>query len=327
MIRFFVKAVCAAICLCSVFTGCKKEVVDSQSSSEKVSLRICVPLADTKVVSGMDETAVKNYQVFLFDANGNIEDYISQSSSDLTLDCTLGKKTVAVFVNAPAMGDIMNYETLLTRKSSLSDNEIDAFVMAGMTTTEVKTSQPDALTVQVTRKVAKIELASLTVDIDMPQHSSKSFKVSSVYLINVPAEMPYLDFLTSTIWYNKKAYVAGDDNALIYDDMDDFEVTAETPYIARNTFYCYANHSLSDSFSTTWSERNTRLVVEALLGDQKYYYPVTIPRVDQNKKYEVNLKITRPGALTPDSVIDKFTADFEVRIKDWQNGGTINEEI
>ena len=327
MIRFFSKAVFSAFCLCSLFTGCKKEEIGALASNEKVSLRISVPIDETKVTSGMDEAAVWNYQVFLFDAEGDIEDYVSQSSDDIRLDCTLGRKSIVVFVNAPDLGYIMDYATLLTKKSLLSDNAEDALVMAGMTTTEVKSTQPDDITIQVTRKVAKIELASLTVEIDMPQHSGKSFKVSSVYLINVPAEMPYLEFATSTIWYNKMAYTAEDDNTLIYDDMGDFEVTAGTPYTTRNTFYCYANHSTSDTFSSTWSERNTRLVVEAKLGDEKYYYPVTLPRLDQNKKCEVNLKITRPGALTPDAVIDKFTAEFDVYIKDWQSGGTIYEEI
>ena len=282
---------------------------------------------DTKVTSGIDETAIKNYQVFLFNSDGTLEDCVSQSSSDIVLDCTMGKKTVVVLVNAPSMAEVTDYETLTAKKTSLSDNQADAFVMTGSTTVDIRSSQPDMITVQVSRKVAKIELASLEVDIDMPQYSSKSFKVSSVYLINVPAEMPYLEYATASVWYNKMGYTDANDNTLIYDDMDDFEVTADTPYTARNTFYCYANHTLTDTFSSTWTPRSTRLVVEAMLGDTKYYYPVTLPKINQNKKYEVNLKITRPGSLTPDTIVEKFTADFEVYIKDWQSGGTVDEEI
>ena len=100
MIRFFSKAVFSAFCLCSLFTGCKKEEIGALASNEKVSLRISVPIDETKVTSGMDETAVWNYQVFLFDAEGDIEDYVSQSSDDIRLDCTLGRKSIVVCVNA-----------------------------------------------------------------------------------------------------------------------------------------------------------------------------------------------------------------------------------
>ena len=328
MNRIFIRAIIAAVCLCSVFTACKKELSDVHPSSEKVILRVAVPMGDeTKVISGIDETAVNNYQVFLFDSDGSLEDCVSQSSPDIVFSCTYGKKTIVALVNAPSMADVTDYETLTAKQTYLSDNHADAFVMSGSTTIEIKSTVPDVVSIQVTRKVAKIELASLEVDIDIPQYSSLPFKVSAVYLINVPAEMPYLEYATATVWYNKMGYNAENDNTLIYDDMDDFEVTDETPYITRNTFYCYANHTLTDSFASTWTARCTRLVVEAMLGETKYYYPVTIPKVNANKKYEVNLKITRPGSLTPDTIINTFAAGVEVYIKDWQSGGSVDEEI
>ena len=327
MIRFFIKAIIASLSLTAVFTACQKEISDDMPSTQRVQLKISVPVDQTKVVSEMDESYVRDYQVFMFDTYYQIEDYVCQSYPDFTLDCVLGKKYIVVLVNAPAMGDIMDYPTLLSRYSNLSDNNEGAFVMAGYTSLEIKSSKPDPVSVQVTRKVAKVILSSLNVAIDMPQYSSKPFKVSSVYLINVPAQMLYLDYVASNVWYNKMGYDAEDDNTLIYDDMNDFEVTAETPYTSKNTFYCYANHVLSDSFSSVWGIRNTRLVVEAKIGEEKYYYPVTLPKLEQNKVYEVKLTITRPGAEKPDCVIDKFSSTFNVYINDWVSGGTVTEEI
>lgn len=327
MSKFFAFAACAAASMLSVFTGCQKDILNDHTSDEKVTLKVSVQNSETKVVSGSDETAIKNYQVFLFKDNGIIEDYVNQSSPDISLDCTVGTKTVIVLANAPAMGDVMDLETLSARTSLLSDNAPDAFVMEGRQNVTILNSNGAYISITVTRKVARVKLASLKVEIDMPQYRSLPFKVQSVYLINVPAEMPYFGTVESPLWYNKSGYVQEDYNALIYDDMEDFEITAETPYVAENVFYCYPNNTSTDSFDAAWCPRNTRLVVEATLGDEKYYYPVKLPKLEQNMRYEVNLVITRPGAATPDSDINKFAADFNISVNNWSTGSSIKKEI
>lgn len=329
MIKSILKAVFTAIFLIPIFVGCQKEVFNEKAPAEKTTLRISVSTDDTKVVSGVDDAVINDYQVFLFKEDYSLEDYVNQSSPDITLDCVMGKKYLIVLVNAPFMGDVVDYETLMTKKSLLSDNEADSIVMEGQNTIEILTQNPATIKVPVVRKVAKVELSSLTVDIDMPQYKTKSFKVSSVYLINVSSEMPY--FATSDTaplsWSNKLAYEPEDVNTLIYDDMDGFEVTENTPYTVKNTFYCYPNNTGEDTFSETWSPRCTRLVVEAMLGEELYYYPVTLPKLEQNKIYGVNLTITRPGSKTPDSLIDMFETNFQVSVKDWVRGTTVNEQI
>ena len=329
MIKKFLKAASAAVCLIPVFIGCQKDVCKEQIPAEKTTLTVSVLTDDTKVVSGANDAAINDYQVFLFREDFSLEDYKYQTSPDITLECVMGKKYLVVLVNAPYFGDVDNYQTLMTKKSLLSDNELDSIVMEGQNLIEILTQVPSTIKIQVTRKVARVELSSLTVDIDMPQYSSKPFKVSSVYLINVPSEIPY--FASSSIaplsWYNKLAYNPEDVNTLIYDDMNGFEVTESTPYTVTNTFYCYPNNTTEDTFSETWAPRHTRLVVEATLGDELYYYPVTLPKLEQNKIYGVNLTITRPGSKTPDSLIDMFETNFQVSVKDWVRGTTVNEQI
>ena len=327
MIKFFSKAAVAAVALVSMFTSCQKEVSFSSDSEQKAMLKVSIPTEETKVISGMDETRVQNYQVFLFMENGVLEDYVSQSSSDVLLECTMGKKTVVVLVNAPSMDHISDYNTLLEQTSRLSDNAVDAFVMEGKSVVDIRTTNAITITINVSRKVAKVQLSSLNVDIDMPQYNSLPFKVSSVYLVNVPAQMPYFNVDTPEVWYNKFAYSAEDDNTFIYDDMGGFEVTADTPYTTKNIFYCYPNNTEVDSYSSEWCARKTRLVVEATIGDKTYYYPVTLPNITPNKVYNVNLTVTRPGAETPDAKITKLDVGIEININDWESAKTINEEI
>lgn len=322
-----VSAAVAALCVMPAFTGCQKGVADVESSAGKARLEISIPIAETKVVGGADETAIRNYQVFLFNDQEVLEAYVNKSSSDISMNCTMGNKTVAVLVNAPALDDVTTLSGLMNKQSLLSHNDADAFVMEGKVPVSIETTEDVSVEVPVYRKVSKVELVSVVTAFELPQHREAEFTVSSVYMINVAADARYFATSEPTLWYNKSGYVLADDNRLIYDDMSDLAVTAEAPYSKKNAFYCYPNDPESDSFDAQWCPRNTRLVVETKLDDETYYYPVTLPLLEQNKRYEVSLTITRPGSYVPDTVVDKFAAEFSVLVKDWEEGAPVSEEI
>lgn len=310
----------------AVFNACAEKLhLDSDSSEMKVQLKVMIPVAETRLTSPMSENTIKNYQVFVFDGNGVMEAYVNQTSADIILDCTVGEKTVAVVTNAPALSDVTTASALESKVTVLSDNDDESLIMTGRENVTV-TDDAD-VEVSVSRLVSKVRLSKLQVAFETPQYQNTSFNVSSVYLINVPAESRYFTGISPSLWYNKQQYVVSDANALIYDDMKSAAVTASLPYSSVNTFYCYPNLTDSDSFEPTWSARHTRLVVEAYLGTTKYYYPVTLPKLEANKVYDVNLTITRPGASAPDTEVDKFAADFTVVVKDWETGASVMEEI
>ena len=316
-----------AACVMTVFSSCQKDVVDEQLSAEKVRLEISVPIAMTKVVSGADETAINNYQVFVFNNQNVLEAYVKKNTADISLSCTMVSKKVVVLVNAPALTDITTLPELMNKPSLLADNAKNALVMEGMVSVDIVSTKDVSIEVPVYRKVAKVELVSLATAFELPQYRDAAFKVSSVYLINVPANTKYFGTDAPTLWFNKSKYVSSDSNSLIYDNMNDVAITSSSPYTAKNAFYCYPNPTSADSFADAWSPRNTRLVVEATLGNQKYYYPVTLPVLEKNKRYEVSLTITRPGSYVPDTIVDKFAADFTVTVKDWEKGASVVEEI
>ena len=327
MSRFCLSAVLTVVGVVSVSVGCQKTVVDEQHSMEKTRLEISVPISGTKVVSGIDETAVSNYQIFLFNDQEILEAYVNTTSSAISVDCTMGSKTVVALINAPAVSDVSTLALLKDKKSKLSDNSADSFVMEGMVNVDINTTDDVEVSVPVSRKVAKVELKNLTTEFELPQYRAMEFKVTDVYLINVPAEMKYFSTDSPSLWLNCSEYVETDDNTLIYDDMNGFQVSDSTPYSTKNTFYCYPNLTQTDSYDSIWSPRKTRLVVETTLGGDTYYYPVTIPSLEQNKRYEVNLTITRPGSYDPDVIVDKFAGVFTIQVLDWEAGAPVSEEI
>lgn len=310
-----------------VFAACSEKAgLEEAMSSDMVALEISVPIAHTKVTAAADETSISNYQVFVYDASDHLEAYVNQNSSSISLECTVGTKTVVVLCNAPAIEDVTTLSDMMKLKSSLSDNEIGSFVMSGRVSSVITTSSTE-VTVPVSRLVSKVRLSKLETEFEIPQYQSMPFKVSSVYLINVPADKYYITTGSVTEWYNKTKYDSSDDNSLLFDGMGDMLVTSSASYDKKNTFYCYPNPESNDNFSSTWSPRHTRLVVEALLGDTRYYYPVTLPEIESNKIYDVNLKITRPGSSLPDIEVDKFAVGFTVQVKDWEIGASVSEEI
>ena len=319
-----------AICILMMTSWACQDVSDLDDRNEvqtpsKVKLTVVVPVHETKLTSNGDEGHISNYQVYIFDDGGVLESYVNQASSDIVLDCTAGTKTVAVLANAPAIRDVTSLSVLTAKTSSLADNGSGALIMAGQQAVTV--SADKEVTVSVSRLVAKIRLSELQVSFEAPQYQNMAFKVSAVYLINVPAVTKYFSAHTPTIWYNKQKYVSADANALIYDDMKSVAVTSSSPYKTTNTFYCYPNPAEQDTFSTTWSARHTRLVVEAYLGSTLYYYPVTLPELEKNKVYDVKLTVTRPGTSTPDDEVDKYSADFTISVKAWETGASVSEEI
>lgn len=317
---FVVCAFMAAVC------GCRGNLdVEEAISKPKVKLTVEVPVEETKLTSSMNDGGLSNYQVYVFDDKGSLETYVNLSTSEIVLDCVAGNKTVAVLANAPVVNDVMTMSELSSRTTLLADNGNASFVMTGQQT--VTLTEDKKVTVFMDRLVAKVRLSKLQVAFEAPQYQNMSFKVAAVYLINVPADITFFSSGSPGTWYNKMKYVSGDANALIYDDMKNVEVTASSPYSTTHTFYSYPNPTEEDSFSTTWTPRHTRLVVQAYLGETLYYYPVTLPKLVMNTVYDVNLTITRPGTTSPDDEVDKYAAEFSVAVKAWKTGTSVKEEI
>ena len=98
-------------------------------------------------------------------------------------------------------------------------------------------------------------------------------------------------------------------------------------WTADKYFYCYPNPTETDSSEETWSARRTRLVLEATLGGEVMYYPVTLPVIEPNSSYEVTVKITRRGSPSPDIPVTGIAAEFSVDVQNWITKDRIEEII
>lgn len=318
-------AVLAAVVLAS----CNESVcVEPEDESGLVKLNLSVPVGQTKSAGTEDERNVYNLQVFLFDDNGALEayDYVKNQLST-SLECTPGIKKIVAITNAPDLKDVKSFEDLNGRTSNMKDNSLRNFIMSGSVQEDITASAD--ISIPVTRLAAKITIASITNNMALDYHKNLNFKVSDMYLINVPGSTGYLEEKTPELWYNMMKVGGAADVLLLVSRHKSDQITV--PYgeakQVGEVFYSYPNGTQTDTSDPEWCPRYTRFVVEAWLGNDRYYYPVSIPNIERNTAYEIHLTVTRPGSSSPDALIDLEAASVSINIVDWVDTEDINEKI
>lgn len=310
----------------AAFVACDDVLKESETAGEaSVQLEVSLPdEAMTRISGSSSEDAVTGLQVFIFDETGSLEAYGTAGAATLSLDCFPGKKKVVALVNAPGLSGISSYTDLTGTRSLLSDNAAGSLVMEGEK--EVTLTSSTSVTVPVSRIASRISISSITNAFALEYHKNMTFSLVSVYMINVAGNRNYLTDSTPTTWYNKMKNTS-DLPAILYESLGNTTLKSASTYSEAHYFYCYPNHTTADYNDGTWQPRHTRLVVEAKLGTETYYYPVTLPEVDQNTAYDITLKITRPGSDSPDKPVETDAVEVTVQVVDWIDGADINEVI
>lgn len=314
-------AAAAAACLCS----CTEQLETSQNhpdDSSLVDLTVMIPnKITTKAAATTEEKTVNDLQVYVFNADGTqIEAYAHGASSSITAKVALGDKVVAALVNSPVFTTCETLSDLKAHVSDLSENSPTNFVMFGLAETTVTTSA--TVSVEVDRLAARIMLGKITNAIDVEQYKDEPIKLNKIYLINVGSKTPLGGgaSLDDDNYYNKsKETERGNVATLLSKNYSLLSVAKGMSYTTNAMLYCYPNSATEDSSSETWSARFTRLVVEVVIANKVWYYPITIDQpITSNTSYEIpELKITRLGSTSPDVPLVIGDAQFSVNVKEW----------
>ena len=311
----------------SAFISCEKNHEgQGEFVSESVELEVKIPYVGTRSDGTENEDRINNVQVFVFDHNKMLEAYASEDGAEnsIVISCSTGQKEVVALVNAIPLADVKSVADLEARKTSLSDNTFDSFVMEGRTITTLQTNS--SVEVSVSRIAARVVVTEVSVDLEMDQLNSQTFQIKSMYLINVAGERTFLKASEPAKWFNKMQKES-DAPSITEVTLTDAYATVTAPYSEPQYMYCYPNPTASDVSGGPWSARFTRLVVEAELGGKLYYYPVSLKEgINSNTSYEIKMIITRPGSSSPDKPVDSMTAGFTVKVLPW-NDATLVEEI
>jgi hypothetical protein len=315
-----VSAALAAITLCA----CQRENDGLEGKPVEVNVTILggAPTRATSVTYE-NESKVSNLQVYVFN-NGRLEDYRDAGAAmTAQLTATSGQRTVWALVNAPALKDITTETELKAKASQLTDNQTNAFVMAGSTTQELK----DGGTVPVTVKriVSRVSIKKITTDFQYAL-ANETLTIDGIYLINVAADNTYAVDGTPRTWVNQLGHKDNSYDKYLYDAVNT-SVTNSRPYTKEHVFYPYPNPTQNDTYNSTWAPRHTMLVVEVTFENKKGYYPVVLPVLERNKTYVIDEMVIRhrPGD-EPYKPLETGDATVQITVNDWELGlnmGTI----
>ena len=321
------------------FAACNDPVLnESENLQGCVKLDLSLSSGETKSVGTNDENRISNVQIFVFDDSGSIEAYKQEkytnqtvlSSAKTFIDCVPGSKKIVAVVNAPEMSDVKSYDDLNAKTSFLADNGTRNFQMIGETDLDVVAATE--ITIPVSRIAAKITIASITNNMSLDYYKEMSFSITNIFMLNVAGSTGYLEDKEPENWYNMMRWEDNGSLRYMLDRNNSTPITvnySESVTLTQEQEHAYYPNSTETDSSDqeTWCPRYTRLVLEARLGSEVYYYPVSIPNIERNTAYEVHLTVTRPGSLLPDVPVDVVAVSITVNVVEWNDAAKINETI
>ncbi len=301
---------------------------------------------NTKVMgtSLAKESKIQNVQIFVFrkDTDGAIDASKYESVKEgatfdrMELNCTSGEREIWAIVNSskdytsdPAIG---NKKTLLAQLATLDQLAPDKLLMIGSVSKSLNPGSANA-TVPVKRTCAAVVLCSIVNKMESLYYQQAGrFTIKDIYLVNVPAKINLeqsmaASSLADTDWWAKMNV---EKKALIYDG-NSYPLAYNAEYKESHVFYSFPNNCESKT-GGSWSPRATRLVIEAEYDDgtgskKLCYYPITLSKLEANKRYEVKLTIKRIGSTSPDKPVEFNSLSGLIEVVDWASGTVYDEVI
>ena len=292
----------------------------------------------TRVTGTAGEAAVDDWALLLFRDGRLAEAGTSDSGAAIRKTLAAGEYMAFAVVNPPAgfaLAEYLTPEALAGAESALGDNAPGRLVLAGSRTVTVPVPDGATQRIGVDRLVSKVGIRKISVAFTNPELAALPFRLKGIYLTNCYGISRYgSDWSTEDIrsdaplWHNQMGFRSeiGIDELLAETGLD-IPVKADLPHTQEHSFYFYPNplpESL-DSRSGTWTQRRTRLVLEARIGERTYYYPITLPSSQRNRTYLIEEAVIRklgstdpekdePGAInvTFSAVTDEWATEYNV---------------
>lgn len=293
------------------------------------------------------EQRINNVQVFVFNEKGNVDaavyetptgGYTDNGSYTLgtPLSCTVGARTIYVLVNAKAdyvngSSRIVTLSQLESMTSDLADNSLSGLVMVG-SASKTLVAGSDKLSVDVHRMVAAVVLTSVTNDYYLPAYRN-SVVINGAYLMNVPSSVNFSETLAASSlgmasWYaNYRKATSDEPQALLAESFSATNIGYGSSYSTLHTFYSCPN-DVTAKPTAAKGQSCTMLVVEATIGGQNCVYPIALPELKANNKYNVALTIHRMGGdpENPWKEVEFSAFTPTISVTPW-NPNTVSSEI
>ena len=315
---------------------------DEQSGLLSVSI---VPKTKaTGTIHGVqeDDNNVSTLEVFVFKNEGAdagvLDAYKKLAAEELSslaniqVQTTKGSKVIYAVANShkdnwTGVNTLQQFKSVL---SSLQKENLKSFTMVGSATSVVK--EATSVNIDISRLVARIHLTGIKTNFEGTPYAGATLKNVKAYLINVIGDIHYADGTPATtpLVLNANRFNSGNVSGcamtgMLYDEIA--QEIGDSGYKTAHYFYCYENMLTDESDDNKF----TRLVIQADLNGTTYYYPININRagygysstnghvgIKRNTSYSVDVTITRPGSLNPDSNLEFGAVTAKVNVMNWE---------
>lgn len=288
----------------------------------------------TKVTSVdySNESRINRWGLYIFDSSQNY--VVSAASSEdggIVKYLDPGTYTVCAIVNYPVsgpaaidpsvqggisvMGDL---DGVIPRLEDMSGS---SFMMYGSDTMTITAGGESEAVIDVRRLVSKVGVKKISLDWTNKGHASEAFTLKHLYLTNVfgvqslRSDIPYGGMSSvKSDWFNAMSYhgtgsrtMTSSVESMTSDRSINHVIADGGSYTTEHYFYALPNAcpSGSDSRSSVWGIRSTRLVLEAECGGLTYYYSIALPPMERNKTYFIDELVIRSlGSLDPEQVVE-----------------------
>ena len=325
--------VIAALSALVFLASCNKNGIEPKGAGSDTSM-LTVRVGNLSVTKAGDQSTndvtINSVQVFIFNKDtGQIDNckkqYFSAAVNTCTLnpiECTVGEKEIWAIVNWPedlttVAANVVSLNDFKSRTAKLSDNRLDNLMMSGNIESRTLAAGTDEATIEVSRLCAAVVLTRVTNHMEVAAYRDK-FQVVGAYLMNVPglqrvdgtilasgAECPAPDAWFA--WY-KKATTAEAQELLSETFLPLPPKTAfGESYSVHHTFYAFSNdhNYVEGGTSGGGLKSSTYLIVECTVDGVPCVYPVLMPTMVRNKKYNVKLTVNHVGG-DPDQPWNKI---------------------
>ena len=268
----------------------------------------------TRVTGSAGEAVVDDWTLLLYRDGQLAETGSSDSGAAIRKTLPAGDYTAFAVVNPPIGFTPANFptpEALNEAVSALGDNAPDRLVMVGSRTVTVPVPDGTTQRIGVDRLVCKAAIRKISIAFINPELAALPFRLKGIYLTNCYGNSRYGSDWTAeeirseaSAWHNRMGFQAeASVERLLAETGLDIPVTTDHPLSQEHSFYFYPNPlpETQDNRTETWTRRRTRLVLEALIGNQTYYYPVTLPASQRNRTYLIEEAVIRKlGSVDPE---------------------------
>ena len=284
---FLTRLVLSAILPALSLIACRQETVPQLPSPTRLRL----------VTSASRQAEVRHADIFIYDAETGILDSWQNwdgEGGDIVTCSSASRDRIAVAVaNLPdreyRLDEIRTLEDLSKLRCSLDEDHPDAPVMTGQL--RVGDGYDEAGILELTPLLCRVSLRSLQTDFSGRAYAGAQIENVRIFLTGAGCE--------TRLFPEDEAYPSG------YDTLPDASPDTD--------LFCYANPALEEGPGSPL----TRLVIQAdLLGDT-WYYPITIPEPQRNLSYVFDVTLTMTGARTPDEALDAAAARVGLTVREW----------